>query len=107
LKKYYELTAKLEGIGAGTKFETVPGIHRIAKKGRPNKNLEAENHLIEWVKQKISTEGKLNYTKKELDQAYFPLLGQNKPKSFPTTNYFRMLKKHQLIDISITNRNGL
>ena len=38
LKKYYELTAKLEGIGLGVKFEEVADYPTIAKKGRPNRN---------------------------------------------------------------------
>ena len=39
LKKYYELTAKLEGIGVGVKFEEVAGAaERVGKKGRPNRN---------------------------------------------------------------------
>lgn len=64
LKKYYELTAKLEGINPDVKYEEVTGFEIVHKKGRPNKNQLAEDHLIHWVKSQISTQGKLNFTKK-------------------------------------------
>jgi len=52
LKKFYELTTKLEGINASAKLEDIFVNENKIKKGRPSKNIKAEETLFEWINHK-------------------------------------------------------
>lgn len=52
LKKFYELTTKLEGINASAKLEDLFMNDNKVKKGRPSKHIKAEETLVEWINHK-------------------------------------------------------
>ena len=52
LKKFYELSTKLEGINASAKLEDIFKNENKIKKGRPSKNVKAEETLVEWISRK-------------------------------------------------------
>lgn len=52
LKKFYELTTKLDGINASAKLEDIFMNENKVKKGRPSKHIKAEETLVEWISHK-------------------------------------------------------
>jgi len=55
----------------------------------------------------LTSEGKLKFFKKEIDQNYVPFLNTYEKKNFiPVNTYLRMFKKYELMEITIVARGG-